>query len=147
MVVLYEDTKKYLGYFEFPQMTSYRFLKAFFAALFEKNCAEVSRDITDFLYNIKNDSRYESLMEDITFKSNGIYMYSCEIEDEILTLQNVGLLGKRNPSFGKILIEYDKELVAEIRDSLTEKDWNLMLEIADKFIVLQCGSGLEYVEH
>ncbi len=136
-MVLYEDTQKYLGFFEFPQMTSYVFLKAFFAALYKRKCAQVSRDITDFLYKIKNDSRYEMLLEDITFRSNGIFMYSSEIEDEILTLQNVGLLGKRNPSFGKILIDYTDEIVNEIESSLKKDEWNLMLEIADKFILFQ----------
>ncbi len=136
-MVLYEDTQKYLGFFEFPQMTSYVFLKAFFAALFNRNCSQVSRDITDFLYEMKNDSRYEMLLEDITFRSNGVFMYSSEIEDEILTLQNVGLLGKRNPSFGKILIDYTEEIVNEIKLSLKKEEWDLMLEIADQFIVFQ----------
>lgn len=140
-MVLYEDTQKYLDFFEFPQMTSYVFLKSFFAALYKENCKEVSRDITDFLYEMKENNRYEALMEDITFRFNGIFMYSSEIEDEILTLQNVGLLGKRNPSFGRILIEYTEEIVEEIELSLKNGEWELMLEIAKKFIDLQNRGG------
>lgn len=133
-VILYPDTEKYLGNFYIPEMSSYEFLKCFFAALYLHKKKEITREITDFFYEIKGNERYSKLLEEITFKSNGVFWYSHELEDDILMLQNVGLLGKRNPSFGKILIDYDDQITKNIRDSVCKQTWELIDEVAQKFI-------------
>lgn len=128
--VLYPDTKAYIDLFYSPAMTSYEFLKSFFAALHLDNKDKVSRDLTDFFYETKNNPKYTEILSEFKFKSNGIFNYSDELEDGIFTLQNMGLLGKKNPSFGIILIEYTDSIAHETINALHEEDRVLVQEIA-----------------
>lgn len=95
---------------------------------------EISRDLVSFFSNIKKDPRYHSIMHEFKFRSNGVFQYSNELEDNIFTLQNMGLLGKENPSFGRILIKYDDNISQEIIDATQADQLQLIEEIADKFI-------------
>ena len=128
--VLYPDTKDYIDLFYSPAMTSYEFLKSFFAALFLDEKTTINRDLTDFFYETKNIPKYTEILNEFKFKNNGIFNYSDELEDGIFTLQNMGLLGKKNPSFGIILIEFTHPIANEALDALTEKDRMLVQEIA-----------------
>ena len=69
-------------------------------------------------------------MYEIKFRSNGIFNYSNELEDNILMLQNMGLLGKTNPSFGIILINYNDIIAKETLDGLSEEHRDIIKEIA-----------------
>lgn len=128
---LYLDTKQYIDMFYTPDMTSYEFLKSFFAALYLKNKTSVNRDLTDFFYAIKKEKKYSDLLKEFKFKSNGVFVYSDELEDGIFTLQNMGLLGKKNPSFGIIFIEYTPEIAEEALAAIGEEKSALIKEIAD----------------
>lgn len=128
--VLYPDTKDYIDLFYSPAMTSYEFLKSFFAALFLDEKKTINRDLTDFFYETKNNPKYTEILNEFKFKNNGVFNYSDELEDGIFTLQNMGLLGKKNPSFGIILIEFTYPIANEALDALAESDRVLVQEIA-----------------
>ena len=74
-------------------------------------------------------------MHEIKFRSNGIFQYSDELEDNIFMLQNMGLLGKENPSFGVILIKYSDEITKKILAEVPPEQLSLIKEIADRYTV------------
>lgn len=133
-ITLYPDTETYIKQFYEPSITAYRFLRVFFAVLYERGVKEVSRDLVSFFSNIKDNPRYHSIMHEFKFRSNGIFQYSNELEDNIFTLQNMGLLGKENPSFGRILIKYNNAISQEIIDATQSDQLQLIQEIANIFV-------------
>lgn len=134
IITLYEDTQKYIDMFYTPTITSYEFLKSFFAELYKNNIKEVSRDLSEFFFNMKKNPKFKDVLLEIKFKSNGIFRYSNELEDDILTLQNMGLLGKKNPSFGVILIEYSDSIADETLDTLSTDNRQLIQEMVGFYI-------------
>lgn len=132
-VTLYEDTQKYIERFYTPIISSYEFLKSFFAELYQNNVTEISRDLSEFFYKLKKEPKYAEILYEIKFRSNGVFIYSNELEDNILMLQNMGLLGKTNPSFGIILINYNKSIATETLNELSEKHQNIIKEIANLY--------------
>ena len=102
-------TDNYLSYFYSPELTAYEFLKSFFACLKKQNVDKAGRDISGFLYDQKKKLQDIVALKEIRFRNNGIFWYSNDIEDALFNLQNGGLLGKTNPSFGVILIKYTDE--------------------------------------
>lgn len=132
-IKLYPDTERYLNQFYEPTITAYHFLRVFFALLFKRNEKEISRDLVNFFSDIKKNPRYRAMMHEFNFRSNGVFLYSNELEDNIFTLQNIGLLGKENPSFGKILIKYDDEIANEAITTTNEEQLTLIKEIVDNF--------------
>lgn len=132
-IKLYDDTQTYIDMFYTPKITSYEFLKSFFAELYSQNVTKISRDLSEFFYSLKNNPKYNVLLREIHFRSNGIFKYSNEIEDDILTLQNMGLLGKKNPSFGIIFIEFNTDIVAETLGALSSEFRPLIKEIANLY--------------
>lgn len=129
-ITLYEDTQKYINMFYTPDISSYEFLKSFFAELYQLGEHEVSRDLSEFFCNLKKNPKYNEVLYEIKFRSNGIFNYSNELEDNILMLQNMGLLGKTNPSFGIILINYNDTIAKETLDGLSEQHRDIIKEIA-----------------
>lgn len=132
-VTLYEDTQKYINRFYTPIISSYEFLKSFFAELYQNSVTEISRDLSEFFYNLKNEPRYSEILREIKFRSNGVFIYSNELEDNILMLQNMGLLGKTNPSFGIILINYNNSIATETLNGLSEEHLNIIKEIVNLY--------------
>ncbi len=133
-IKLNDYTIEYLNRFYTPKISAYMFLKCFFAKLYLKDTKQVNRDLSEFLYDIKMQNDYADLLEDFTFKDNGIFKYSTELEDSILILQNMGLLGKKNPSFGIILIEMDENIANKAIKFLPEGMSEKFDNIIDKFI-------------
>lgn len=131
---LYADTQAYVDMFYSPEITSYELLKSFFAELYQHEIKEISRDLSEFFYGLKADPRFSTLLREIHFRSNGIFRYSNELEDDILTLQNMGLLGKKNPSFGIILIEFNDTVATETLNSLSTEFRPLIQEMANLYI-------------
>lgn len=129
-VTLYEDTQNYINRFYTPVISSYEFLKSFFAELYQNKVTEISRDLSEFFYNLKKNPKYTEILCEIKFRNNGVFMYSNELEDNILMLQNMGLLGKTNPSFGMILIHYNHLIATETLNGLSEEHLNIVKEIA-----------------
>lgn len=134
---LYAETKKYIERFYEPELSAYDFLKVFFAELYLNGIKDVSRDLVDFFYEMKKQVRFNEILREIKFKSNGVFLYSNDLEDNIFTLQNMGLLGKENPSFGKILIKYSDSVCSEIIESVSEKYVALIKEIVNVFMQSQ----------
>lgn len=133
-IKLYDDTQTYINMFYTPEITSYEFLKGFFAELYNQKIREVSRDLSEFFYSLKTNPKYNVLLREIHFRNNGIFKYSNEIEDDILTLQNMGLLGKKNPSFGIILIEFNEVIATETLNALSAEFRSLIEEIAKLYM-------------
>lgn len=131
---LYDDTQAYINMFYTPQITSYEFLKSFFAELYQHEVKEVSRDLSEFFYALKANPKFSTLLREIHFRNNGIFRYSNELEDDILTLQNMGLLGKKNPSFGIILIEFNEAIATETLNALSADFRPLIQEMANLYI-------------
>lgn len=132
-IILNNDTQRYIDMFYTPAISSYEFLKGFFAALYRKGETRISRDLSGFFYQLKWKPKYKDILLEIKFKNNGVFMYSNELEDDILMLQNMGLLGKTNPSFGIILINYDDSIATETLESYPKDQLSLIEEIADLY--------------
>ena len=125
------ETQQYLELFYEPRISAYEFFKLFFAILYRRGVKEVTRDFTEFLYKEKKKDSFRDILREIKFKNNGIYYYSNQIEDSIFNLQNVGLIGKENPSFGKILLKYNELVVADILSNFERNDIELVESIVN----------------
>lgn len=128
-ITLYDDTQAYINMFYTPEITSYGFLKGFFAELYQSGVKEISRDLSEFFYEMKKKPKFNKILSEIRFRSNGIFRYSNELEDDILMLQNMGLLGKTNPSFGIILINFNDSIASETLTELSDAHRELIQEI------------------
>ncbi len=124
----------YLARFYEPKVTAYEFLKCFFAFLKAGSVDEVKRDLISFLHEQKQNEKYKDVLDEINFRSNGICFYSDDVEDALFNLQNGGLLGKMNPSFGIIIVKYNNEEVREIIDSMPKEYSDLIESIAENYI-------------
>lgn len=133
-VQLSEDSEKYLSLFYTPKFSAYSLLKAFFAKLHIKKITKTSRDLADFFYNLKLNEKYEQILKEIKFRNNGVFVYSNELDDCICTLQNMGLLGKENPSFGKILVKYSDAVAAEALSDVPIEYQKLFDEMVEKYL-------------
>lgn len=127
-------TAEYLSRFYEPKVTAYEFLKYFFAYLKKQKVDEVDRDLVNFLYTQKKIQHNKDVLEEINFRSNGINYYSDDVEDALFNLQNGGLLGKMNPSFGIIIIKYTDAEIKETLESIPNEYDSIIKEIADAYI-------------
>lgn len=114
-------TNAYLSRFYDPKVTAYEFLKCFFAYLRKNEIKEIDRDLVEFLRGQKDIAENKDVLEEINFRTNGVNYYSDDIEDALFNLQNGGLLGKMNPSFGIIIIKYSDNEIEEAINSITEE--------------------------
>ena len=124
---------EYMSRFYDPKITAYEFLKCFFAYLGLKEVREVNRNLIDFLYKQKQISRNKYVLEEINFRNNGIKYYSDDVEDAIFNLQNGGLLGKMNPSFGRIIIEYTEDEINKTLQSISNEYTLIINDIAESY--------------
>ncbi|MCL2843591.1 MAG: hypothetical protein FWE28_09105 [Oscillospiraceae bacterium] len=127
-----QGSPDYLSRFYQPKVTAYEFLKYFFAYVGESTSA-VQRDFVDFLHEQKQLEENTDVMEEINFRSNGIAYYSDDLDDALYNLQNGGLLGKMNPSFGVIIIKYSNEESRAIKDSIPSEYQSVIKNIAEKY--------------
>lgn len=125
---------KFIERFFEPQITAYEFLKCFFAFIKKEGTEQIERDLTRFLYIEKKAPENAQIMEGITFRSNGVNYYSDDVEDALFNLQNGGLLGKMNPSFGVLLIKYSPSEVENAINSIPENFQLRIAQIAKDFL-------------
>lgn len=81
------------------------------------------------------------MLEEINFRTNGVNYYSDDIEDALFNLQNGGLLGKMNPSFGIIIIKYNENEINEAISSIPEQYRNTIKNIASAYKKLAQEKG------
>lgn len=124
----------YLSRFYDPKVTAYEFLKCFFAYLKKKGLEQIDRDLAEFLQNQKGVWGNADVLEEINFRTNGVNYYSDDIENALFNLQNGGLLGKMNPSFGIIIIKYTEKEVEETLQSISDQYRSAIERIADNYI-------------
>lgn len=124
----------YLDLFYEPKVTAYEFLKCFFAYLRKNNISEIDRDLVGFLRQEKMESNNKDILGEINFRNNGVNYYSDDIEDALFNLQNGGLLGKMNPSFGIIIIKYSDDEIEKSIESISDEYREKIKNIANKYI-------------
>ncbi|MCM1082950.1 MAG: hypothetical protein NC428_05665 [Clostridium sp.] len=124
----------YLEQFYEPKVTAYEFMKCFFAFLKKGAVDEIERDLVSFLRSQKEDIANNDVLEEINFRTNGVNYYSDDIEDALFNLQNGGLLGKMNPSFGIIIIKYNENEIDESINSISEQYRAVIEKIANTYI-------------
>ncbi len=129
-------TNSYLNQFYEPKVTAYEFLKCFFAYLRKNKIQEIERDLVDFLRCQKENADNKDVLEEINFRTNGVNYFSDDIEDALFNLQNGGLLGKMNPSFGIIIIKYTENEIEESINSISEPYRAAIENIANEYIRL-----------
>lgn len=127
-------TNVYLSRFYDPKVTAYEFLKCFFAYLRKNEIKEIDRDLVEFLREQKDVAENKDVLEEINFRTNGVNYYSDDIEDALFNLQNGGLLGKMNPSFGIIIIKYSDNEIEEAINSIPEQYREPIEKIARAYI-------------
>lgn len=125
---------KYLSRFYEPKVTAYEFLKCFFAYLKKNKITEIDRDLVGFLRGQKKVADNADVLEEINFRTNGVNYYSDDIEDALFNLQNGGLLGKMNPSFGIIIIKYTDSEIDETINSIPEQYRVTIENIANEYV-------------
>lgn len=136
-------TEKYLSRFYEPKVTAYEFLKCFFAYLKKNDIEQIDRDLVDFLRDQKKVAANEDVLEEINFRTNGVNYYSDNIEDALFNLQNGGLLGKMNPSFGIIIIKYTDNEIKETIGGIPEQYRPVIENIANEYARIYGKKGLE----
>lgn len=124
----------YLERFYEPKVTAYEFMKCFFAYLKKEKIDQIERDLVDFLRNQKEEADNRDVLGEINFRTNGVNYYSDDIEDALFNLQNGGLLGKMNPSFGIIIIKYSENEIQESINSISEQYRAAIQNIANAYI-------------
>ena len=95
---------------------------------------EIERDLVDFLRGQKKVADNADVLEEINFRTNGVNYYSDNIEDALFNLQNGGLLGKMNPSFGIIIIKYTENEINETIDAIQEQYRPAIENIANEYV-------------
>ena len=129
-----ERTSAYLERFYEPKVTAYEFMKCFFAYLSKNNIREIERDLVEFLRKQKQIESNITVLEEINFRTNGVNYYSDDIEDALFNLQNGGLLGKMNPSFGIIIIKYDDNEIDKAINTISKQYRVIIERIANAYI-------------
>ena len=124
----------YLERFYEPKVTAYEFMKCFFAYLRKNKVTQIERDLVGFLRNQKQINGNEVVLEEINFRTNGVNYYSDDIEDALFNLQNGGLLGKMNPSFGIIIIKYNENEIDESINAIAGQYRDIIEKIANAYI-------------
>ncbi|NLV35730.1 MAG: hypothetical protein GXY17_03525 [Clostridiaceae bacterium] len=127
--------------FSKPKISAYDFLKGFIAELAINNIVIIPRSqITSTLFDYSKNEKYKPLFEDIGFNQYGDTVTSYDIEDSIANLQVLGMIGKLNPSFERIVIYLDKDLSKNICDSFDE-DTRQRIESLVRDFIKQLNRG------
>lgn len=133
--VVQTKTNEYQERFYEPKVTAYEFMKCFFAYLYKEKIDNIERDLVEFLRAQKKNTRNKDVLEEINFRTNGVNYYSDDLEDALFNLQNGGLLGKMNPSFGIIIIKYSEKEVEETIESISDEYRKVIEQIAKDYRV------------
>lgn len=64
----------------------------------EQFCSKMQR-LHEALYNIKQDERYKDMLQCIFFDTNRSFPYSPDLQQDLLNLEQAGLLSTANPTF------------------------------------------------
>jgi hypothetical protein len=98
-------------------LPSYDFFRLFFAKLSKIGVTVVDRDkLYSFLQYIKeeNATEYQELLQDVSFRYNGIFCVSKDIEANLNTLQTLGAIGRSNPKYELLLNYFSSESADKI---------------------------------
>jgi len=105
-----------------PKVSSLNFMKYLFASLAKQRNVIIDKSrIVETIYDFKNgvDSELQYMFDDIEFRAGIDSVVSKDINASINNLQTLGVIGKLNPTYEKILI------------NLTEQDADSILETCE----------------
>ncbi|MGL4392249.1 MAG: hypothetical protein ACRCSK_02275 [Fusobacteriaceae bacterium] len=116
-------------------ISEYNLLKLFFYVLQVKEKKnEIVNNIDPIFYELKQKEEFKDLLKSIKFKSNGIEYYSEQISTGIEMLQNAKVIKKTNPTFSKILIVYNNNIVNDIEKYTKKEILNSVSTLVTKFL-------------
>ena len=90
-----------------PALSAYNFMRCLFAALAkEKNMIIDKAKIVDKIFDFKRDTSPDDMFifDDIEFRDSINSVVSYDINEGINNLQTLGVIGKLNPTYEKIVI-------------------------------------------
>lgn len=124
--------------FKKPELTSYGFIRLFFAELTKQHVRILDRNnISSKIYTLSNNPKYQHLFSDIGFRVNIDSICSQDIEDGLSSLQTFGMIGKLNPSYDKIVIYIREDIADEIIKEYDNSISNMMKELVSDYIKLK----------
>lgn len=94
------DGKKspYINRFYQPKATSYDFMSLFCALLSKQQEYSFCREhLIEFIKSCQINRKYKDLLDDIRYKSNGVFNYSDDLDDAIFNLKLGGILYTISP--------------------------------------------------
>jgi hypothetical protein len=90
--------------------------------------------IHTFFYQIKSDSRYSDLFNDLMFDTNGPYPYCEDLEIIMSEFQSTGIIGSHNPILRDYTINVTESDCQSISELFRRADVDKLGEISKKFI-------------
>ena len=127
MTRISERQKKYMERFYEPEFSAYDFMCLFCAVNGIQQKYSFDREILlSFIKSCKLNGEYTNLLDDINFKSNGVFYYSEELQEAITKLKLAGVLYTISPERdSSILISIDthfEELMGPRNDYLDQME-------------------------
>jgi len=123
------ETERYLNNFYQPYITAYKFLELFFAVLYKQGTTRYQREFSEIIRTAKEQEKFKNLLQDIHFKSNGIYYYSDQIDEGISSLKVCELIETVSPQEKIIVINYTENIVNMILSQYSADDIEKVTEI------------------
>jgi hypothetical protein len=111
-------------------------MRCLFAALAKENNVIIDKtDIVDKIYSFKNncDTELMYMFEDIEFRASIDSVVSYDINEGINNLQTLGVAGKLNPTYEKIVIYLTQEEADEILQAYDSAIQVAMRDLAFSF--------------
>lgn len=109
------------------------FLGVFFSSLKKQNVNVVSAP--EFYKTIgKNREKYKSLFVDIDIVDNGGIICSNDLEEGISMLQILGIVGKANPKYERIILKMHKDAADEFINDCPKSQANAIVDFTNDFL-------------
>ena len=122
--------------FSMPNLNSYSFLRFLCASLaMEKKVIIDKAKFTETIYEFKQQAESEIMFifDDIEFRSGINSLVSYDINEGITNLQTLGVIGKLNPTYEKILIYLSEQDAEEILKDCNPVIKKAMQRLANMF--------------
>lgn len=119
-----KDAEEYIKRFYENKFTAYDFMTLFCAIYAIQKRNSFSRDnLLAYIINCKEAQKFESLLEDIALKNNGVFYYSENLMEATTMLKNVGILYTISPEGdSSIYIRDDVSVSSMIKTRLDYMD-------------------------
>lgn len=123
--------------FGVTKFSAYDFFRLFIAkiALHKVSFINQSQIVKTF-YDFSTDDNFNGLLSGIGFSITGDDVSSQDVEDGITGLQTLGMIGKLNPTFERIVVYMDSKIASGIVNeyNLSRDDTERINRIVSKFV-------------